>query len=172
MNISAFTDPLPKNYLNINCHDINCNRIVANSSVVANRYNFVAIQNTPVAVNAGLDTFVTCNATLFTDPAFNLATNTYTAPVSGDYLFNFSTNVETVVAVASLSILCAIIKNGVTYGKNKFLYYTSTALSQKNSICFSELVRLNQGDTVNFRVSNIGSGNASTSETQIDGTLI
>lgn len=31
MNLSALTDPNPKNYLDINCHNINCNEIQANN---------------------------------------------------------------------------------------------------------------------------------------------
>src|SRR5579871_6428188 len=100
MNISALTDPNPKPYLDLNCHDINCNDISCNVLTANNIINngavsssFSAYSNGNATISAGGSVTNLCNLFEISNPNFNLSTNVFTAPVTGNYLVNFAFSV-------------------------------------------------------------------------------
>lgn len=193
MNISSLTDPNPKPYLDINCHNlrcgiINCDTIntavittsdieadtgvfdqVTTSSLINNNFNdseFVAFQSSPLTLNNSTQTSSACDTSRISSAHFNLITNVYTAPRNGSYEFSLDCSAINQAAVQLVSVTMTPIINGISRIP-RLLNFTTTALSQGNSIGFSDIYNLNTGDTVSYTIAN---SNAAVNSITISGT--
>lgn len=180
MNISALTDPNPKPYLDINCNNIRCHIIncdtlhtalltasdveadtgvfdqVTTSFLVNNSFNdsiFASFQSSSLTLNSLQQTSTACDSLRLSSPHYNLATNVFTSPIHGRYQFSFDCSAINQVAVQLVSVTMTPFINGIPRIP-RLLNISTTALSQGNSIGFSDIYSLNVGDTVSYTITN------------------
>ncbi len=152
MNISALTDPNPKNYLDINCHNINCNILTANSIVNNSSSSsvFSVYSTGNRTISAGQSCTDLCDTFEIANTNFDIVTNVYTAQSAGDYEVNFSFSVANAgVPPQHVSIVYTAGFSPITFSAD----YTATIASQRNSYSMSRIVRLTVGQTIGYSIT-------------------
>lgn len=172
MNISALTDPNPKNYLDINCHNINCNILTANSIVnnSSSASTFSVYSTGNRTISAGQSCTDLCDTFEISNSNFTMSTNTYTAAAAGDYEVNFSFSVTNAGAPPQhVSVVYTAGLSPITFSAD----YTATIASQRNSYSLSRIVRLTAGQSIGYSITaQAGIGNLTINNILFSGKLL
>lgn len=100
------------------------------------------------------------------DTGSNFASNAFTAPVAGRYLFITSINIRSIVSGTPTYFSCAIRKNGSTYRvRNPFVMHGNTALVPNDFASASTIIEAAVGDVFTVWCS-VSAGSANIDDTE------
>lgn len=154
MNLSALTDPLPKNYMNINCNTLTANQVI---DVGQESSAFNAYQSSPTNATPSVNLPTACDTFRVASSNFNLATNVYTVPRTGKYYFSIETMVTNTVAVQDVKLSINITVNNLSIGAPpKVVQFPTVSLTLTNSVSNSAILSVNAGDQIRYSLLNTG----------------
>ncbi len=149
----------PKPFLNINCNNVNCNVLTANQIIdlgsSSSLFNYA--QSGLLVMANGASTSTACDTFLIASTDFTVSTNTYTAPLTGNYRFDLQANFVNLNNPQDVYITLGFLVNSVSSGVVRALSYPAATPLISNSSIKSDLIHLNVGDTVNYIITNVNS---------------
>lgn len=155
MNLSALTDPLPKPEMNVNVNILTANQIINNGFISS---LFSCYQTGAVTLISGASSSTLCNTSVIASSNFNLGTNLYTAPVSGQYDFYASVTILSTIASSIVSGSLQFLVNGVGIYPARLIAIASSAVGQGCNVDINCPLQLLSGDVVSCVATNTING--------------
>lgn len=147
----------PKPFLNINCNNITCNELIAKNIIDSSPLVVFNYEELPgvFGLPAGARRTNACTSPVVPNADFVIATNIFTVPITGTYVFDLQLNVRSAI-VQDISCTVTFFINGIINTLSYTQAFHANVVDQTQSLSNHNVLNLVAGNTVSYQIQNTG----------------